>query len=50
MSCGAQAPCILIVVVCARETLGAAITAVAPAAVAAAPVRNLRRLAAGFSA
>ena len=49
MSWGAQAPCILIVAVWAREMLGAAIAAVAPAAVAAAPVRNLRRVDAASS-
>ena len=43
MSVAPQAPCILSVTVWAREMLGAASAAVAPAAVTAAPLRNLRR-------
>ena len=43
MSFGPQAPCIFNDTVCAREMLGAASAAVAPAAVTAAPLRNLRR-------
>src|ERR671913_809286 len=47
MSVGLQAPCIFKATVWAREMLGAASAAVAPAAVAAAPQRNLRREDAG---